>query len=755
MKKFLYSLTIIFFSISILCKADEGMWLPLLINKNLAEMQKLGLKLTAEDIYNVNNSSLKDAIVNFGNFCTGEVISKEGLVLTNHHCGFDAIQSQSSVQNDLLTNGFWAMTRDQELASPGLTVTFLIRMEDVTQKILSNLNPGMDLEAREKEIENLSEDLIKAATDGKGYDGEVKSFFEGNQYYLFIYEIYKDVRMVGAPPSSIGKFGGDTDNWMWPRHTGDFSLFRIYTGPDGKPAEYSKNNIPLKPKHHLPISLKGVKEGDFSMVLGYPGGTERYLPSEGVKLAYNQSNPAKIKIREQRLSIMKKDMDASEEIKIKYAAKYAHISNYYKYFIGQNQGLKRLDIVGKKKREEEKFQSWVKADPGRTKEYGNLLSDYEKIYKDYSEVNLPYIYLEEAAFGTEIIELAYKFGELYGALKSNASKKEIDEMVKELQTEADKHFKNYNAATDKKIFAALLKMYYEDIAKAYHPSIFGQVEKKFKGNFNKFAEFVFKNSILSSKDKVNSFLATPTAKTLEKDPAFRTMSSIIAGFHQSVAPSLRKVNSRLEVNNHTFMEALMKMQKDENMYPDANFTMRLTYGTVQDYYPQDAVHYLHKTTLKGVMEKEDPSNEEFIVADKLKELFAKKDFGNYAQNGEMYVCFITNNDITGGNSGSPVINGEGHLIGIAFDGNWEAMSGDIIFEPELQRCISTDIRYVLFIMEKFAGAGYLVKEMTLVESPEIPSKLKDTSLNERKETPLKENKENEVKTKEKKSETVY
>lgn len=700
--------------INFLAKADEGMWLPLLINKNFAEMQRLGLKLTAEDIYRVNNSSLKDAILNFGNFCTGEVISKDGLVLTNHHCGFEAIQSQSSVQNNLLANGFWAMNREQELPSPGLTVAFLVRMEDVTEKILSKIDPNS--KEKDQTIEDLSAEISKTATEGTHYNAEVKSFFEGNTYYLFVYETYKDVRMVGAPPSAIGKFGGDTDNWMWPRHTGDFSLFRIYSGPDGKPAEYSKNNIPLKPKHFLPISLKGVKEGDFAMVMGYPGGTERYLPSEGVRLAYEQTNPARVKLRGKRLEIMKEDMDKDEKVKIGYAAKYAQISNYHKYFIGQNQGIKRLDVIGKKKAKEEEFQKWVNSDPERSKKYGNILSQFNQLYKDNAVVNLPYIYLEEGVFGIEILEQSYKAAELYGALKSGAGPEELKAAIAELQQQSDEFYKNYNAPTDKKILAALLKMYYQDIKPSMHPSVFKTIEKKYKGDFNKFAEFVFKTSVFSSQEKMNAFLKNPTVKVLEKDPAFTTMSSIIGDFRSMIAPSLRKVYGQLEETNNLYMQAIL--QKDgatKNLYPDANFTMRLTYGSVKSYFPKDAVHYDYLTRLEGVMEKEDPSNEEFIVPEKLKTLYAQKDFGKYGENGSLPVCFITNNDITGGNSGSPVINGDGHLIGTAFDGNWEAMSGDIIFEPELQRCISTDIRYVLFVIDKYAGAGYLLKEMTLIE----------------------------------------
>jgi hypothetical protein len=715
-KRILVLTLIISISVSFTSRADEGMWLPLLIKRlNYTDMQKLGLKLTAEEIYDVNHSSLKDAILNFGGFCTGEVISKDGLVLTNHHCGYESVQSHSTVQNDYLSNGFWAMSRDKELQNKGLTVSFLVRMEDVTEKVLSAAGK-ISSDDREEKIEALSKELQAAAIQGTHYNAEVKSFFEGNEYYLFVYETFKDIRLVGAPPSSIGKFGGDTDNWMWPRHTGDFSMFRIYTGPDGKPAEYSKDNIPLKAKYWLPVSLKGIHKNDYSMVLGYPGNTERYIPAAAVSMVYEQSNPIKIRIREKRLALMKEDMDASPEIRIKYAATYAQISNYYKYFIGQNQGLKRLNIIEKKKNNETAFRDWVNADASRKADYGNILTDYDKIYTNYRKFNPAYIYLEEAAFGTEILLYAYHLNSLYTALKGG-NPDEIKIEIEAAKKVTGESFKNYNASTDKKIFAALLKMYYEDIPKEMHPAVFTQVEKKYKGDFNKYADDVFKKSILADSVKMKAFLAKPDPKILGKDPAFQAMNSILNDFRAKIGPMLGAIFAKKDQTNALYTKALMEMKKDQKLYPDANFTMRLTYGTIQDYDPRDAVHYEYFTRLNGIVEKEDSSNEEFVVPPKLIDLYNKKDFGRYAdENGIMHVCFISNNDITGGNSGSPVINGEGQLIGTAFDGNWEAMSGDIVYEPGLQRCISVDIRYILFLIDKFAGAGHLIQEMTLVEN---------------------------------------
>jgi len=717
LKRFLSIISILTIFISTSSRADEGMWLPMLIKRlNQTDMQKMGLQLTAEEIYSVNNSSMKDAIVNFGNFCTGEVISKEGLVLTNHHCGFDAVQSHSSVEHDYLTEGFWAMTREEEKPNPGLTVTFLVRMEDVTSKVLNILTPGMTPEAREDSIESVISRIEKETKGDTHYTVEIKSFFEGNEYYLFVYEVFQDVRLVGAPPSSVGKFGGDTDNWMWPRHTGDFSIFRIYTAPDGKPAPYAKENIPYKPKHHLPVSLKGVEKNDFAMVMGYPGGTDRYMSSEAVSMALEQSNPTRIKLREKRLALMKEDMDASPDIRIKYASKYATISNYYKYFIGQNQGLRRLKVVGRKKEEEQKFQQWVDAEPERKGMYGNVLKDFETIHKDYRKVNKPYIYLEEGAFGTEILLMVYQSNSYFNALKAFPAGPKLDSATAVMKAKAAEYFKDYNPSTDQKVFAALLAMYYNDVPKPLHPTIFATVEKKYKGDFNKYADDVFAKSIFASKERMNAFLAKPSVKVWEKDPAYVAYKSILGDFRSTIGPFYGNVRSRLDKANNLYLQGILEMRQGQKLYPDANFTMRLTYGSVQDCVPGDAIYYNYYTTMEGIMQKEDSTNEEFIVPKKLKELYYKKDFGRYAdKKGYMPVCFITNNDITGGNSGSPVINGKGQLIGTAFDGNWEAMSGDIIFEPKLQRCISVDIRYILFMIDKYAGAGHLVNEMTLVE----------------------------------------
>jgi len=706
----------VYIATSTVAFADEGMWLPMLIKKmNYTDMQKLGLKLSAEEIYDVNHSSLKDAIVNFGNFCTGEVISAEGLLLTNHHCGYEAIQSQSSVKDNYLEQGFWAYKKQDEKPTPGLSVTFLVRMEDVTTAVMQEINATTTQEEREKKIEKITKDLEKKAIEGTHYTAEIKKFFEGNEYYLFVYETFKDIRWVGAPPSAIGKFGGDTDNWMWPRHTGDFSLFRIYSAPDGKPSDYSVNNVPYKPKHFLPISLKGVKKNDYSMIMGYPGNTERYLPSEGVKLTLEQSNPMKIAIRKVKLEIMKNNMDARSDVKIKYAAKYAQISNYYKYFIGQNKGLTRLHTISKKQEQENALVKWSEANGNA---YKDLLPSIEKTYKNLSIINPVSIYLEEALIGSEMVLLALRSNALYAAIKDVKDIKNnplATASIEEYKITSQEHFKNYDKKTDRDVTAAMFQMYHRDINQQLHPFIFAEVEKKYKNDFYKYTDAVFEKSIFVDEVKMNKFLEKPDAKTLEKDPAFKAMRSILGMYYGQVSSYMESVNSNLDSLSRIYTQAMMKYNANKKLYPNANFTMRLTYGSVQDYVPQDAVYYNYFTTLDGIMEKEDSTNEEFVVPAKLKALYKAKDYGRYAQNGTVPVCFICTNDITGGNSGSPVINGEGHLIGTAFDGNWEAMSGDIAYEPTLQRTISTDIRYVLFVIDKYAGATNIINELKIIE----------------------------------------
>jgi hypothetical protein len=696
--------------------AKEGMWLlPLLEKLNIAEMNKMGLKLSPEDIYSINSSSIKDAVVYFDIGCTGEIISDKGLVLTNHHCAYSYIQKHSTVDNDLLEDGFWAFTEEEELPNPGLTVKCLISMEDVSERINSELSDTMDENARDDLISMISEQIEEEATEGNNYEAEVKSFYGGNSFYLFVYEIFKDVRLVGAPPSSIGKFGYDTDNWMWPRHTGDFALFRIYTDPDGNPAEYSENNIPYKPRYCLPVSLGGIRSGDFSMVLGYSGNTQRYLTSYGVKELLEVTHPNRIKIRGLRQQIMMEDMMKSEKVRIQYASKYFRSSNYWKYSIGQSEGLKRLKIYDKKKEIEHNFTEWLSQDDERQKKYGDALPLIMDAIEKRKAIlhNIQYLY-EAFLRSSEVLSFASDANWLFSAMPENNYNKEIIySLTEELKEKGEEHFADFNAPTDFKITEAMLKLYSENVPEEQHPDFYMLIQKKYKGNYEKYTKNMFSKSIFADSEKFAKFVQNPSVKVLEKDPAFVTARSIYAKF-SSERSKLNEINVELNKGRRLYIAGLMEMQRDKIFYPDANSTMRLTYGTVGDYSPRDAVHYDYFTTLKGVMEKEDPDNWEFVLPPRLKELYEKKDYSRYADNDVMDVCFITDNDITGGNSGSPVLNDEGQLIGLAFDGNWEAMSGDIIYEPTLQKCICVDIRYILFIIDKYAGATNIIDELKIM-----------------------------------------
>ena len=692
-------------------RADEGMWLPYLLDQiKLAEMQKMGLKLSADEIYSVNHSSLKDAIVLFGRGCTGEVISAEGLILTNHHCGYGSIQSVSSVENDYLTEGFWAKSLNEEIPIPGLTVQFLISFTDVTAQMLEGVVPAMSEKIRDSVLESNRSRILENAKKDNGYDAVLKEFYHGNEYFLFVYETFRDVRLVGAPPSSIGKFGADTDNWMWPRHTGDFSVFRVYSGPNGKPNRYQPNNIPLKAKHFLPINAAGIEKGDFAMIMGYPGRTDRYLTSWGVDLAINETNPSIVDLRRKKLDILGNDMAASAETRIKYASKYAGISNYWKYFIGQTKGLKRLKVADEKRETENAFADWVNTSEQRRQVYGSVLNDFAEAYRNLQNTAKAGIYLREAGFGPEIIGFSTRFEDLIKAL--NAKDKEIDKAITRAKEQADSFFKNYNPPTDQKLLAGMLREYYTGLDESFQPDILKKAHKKFKGNWEAYAEWVFQQSIFSGMDAFSVFLRNPSAKEVTRDPAYQ-LAMAFRQITSEVESLNRPHNEQLKKARRLFMAGMREMQADKLFYPDANQTLRLTYGSVQDYEAADAVYYNYFTTHKGILEKEDPSNWEFVVPDRLKQLFQRKDFRPYSADDNLYTCFLTTHDITGGNSGSPVLNGKGELIGLAFDGNWEAMSGDIAYEPQLQRTINVDIRYVLFIIDKFARSNHIMRELRI------------------------------------------
>ena len=716
MKKIIVLLFTVFLSFSSLLRADEGMWLlPLIQQLNIEKMQEMGLELSAEEIYSINQSSLKDAIVIFGRGCTGEVISDQGLILTNHHCGYGAIQEHSTTEHDYLKDGFWAMTKKEEIPTPGLTVTFLVKIEDVTEQISAEFTDVMSESDRQEMAYNKGKEIAAEATEGTHYDARVQSFFGGNQYYLLVYETFKDVRMVGAPPSSIGKFGADTDNWMWPRHTGDFSLFRVYADKDNKPAEYSKDNVPYQPKHHLPISLKGVEKNDFAMILGYPGGTQRYMTSWEVDERINVTNKNRIYVRGIRQDLMLEDMLEDDEVRIKYSSKYSGSTNYWKNSIGMNKALKQLKIYDEKVEEEKAFMDWVNENPERKEKYGEALSLIEKSVENRKDYIYVTQYISEALLrGTEMVSLAARLSRYEDGLKADNEEK-VKEIVEEIKSMARGFYKDYNAPTDQKIAKAMFKTFAENVDKKYQPEVFETIESKYKNDYDKYIDKMFSKSVLTDSTELWDFLEKPSVKKLQKDPAYSAAQSIYKKYrelYQKISP----LYADYDKGHRLYVKGIMEMKDGEALYPDANFTMRLTYGEILDYYPRDAVHYDYVTTLSGVMEKEDPDNWEFVVHDKLKELYKTKDYGRYAMDtGEMPVAFISTNDITGGNSGSPVINGKGHLIGTAFDGNWEAMSGDIVFEPELQRTISVDARYTLFIIDKFAGAKNLIEEMTIIE----------------------------------------
>ena len=714
-------------------KADEGMWLPMLLGEaTYKNMVECGIRLTPEQIYNANNSSLKDAIVALGGgFCTGEIISEQGLLMTNHHCGFGTIQANSTTEHDYLTDGFWAMTKEQEIPAD-FGVWFLNNISDVTEKVLKGLEDNMSEQQRDSLIKSNSNALKKSAKEGRNKEDfavQVKSFYYGNLYYMFTYDIYNDVRLVGAPPSSIGKFGGDTDNWMWPRHTGDFTMFRVYADKENNPSSYNENNQPLKPKHSLPVSIAGVKDGDYAMIMGYPGSTNRFLTSWGVKEAVEIEQPARVKIRRIKLDIMDEQMSKSQKVRIQYASKYARVSNYWKYFIGQSEQLVNNKVADKKQNIESSFTAWYQKNK-LEKEYGQALNLIQNATESSSKYIIPKVYFQEAVVGSELILFMLRnLGPrtpLYNALKTGEG---VSKAKEALLQKAESYFKDYNATIDENTLASILSLYANDVSKEFQPELLISLNEKYKGNFKKFASNYFSKTPFKSYKLFKEWINNDklSTKTIEKDVVFQLMNQFLAVYRTKVM--LPKSSFDIDYNKgmRLFVDALQKMGM--NKASDANSTMRFTYGNVLPYDPADAVHYDFFTTLEGVMQKEvvtDDKNHEFYVPQKLKDLYEAKDYGPYArkEDGKLPVGFLSNNDITGGNSGSPVINAYGELIGTAFDGNWEAMSGDIYFEPNIQRTISVDIRYALFIIDKYAGAKHLIDEMNVVSErhkEEIPS----------------------------------
>ncbi len=705
---------------SILSFANEGMWLPLLLEKlNEKEMKSLGMKISAKDIYNINSGSLKDAIVSFGGFCTGEIISGKGLVLTNHHCGFDAVQNHSTLEHNYIRDGFWAMNNKEELPNPGLFVTFIIRIEDVTKEVLNGVTAKMTESERQSQVDKNMEGLRNTVKKESYQKVLIRGFFENNQYFMFITETYNDVRLVGAPPSSIGNFGKDTDNWMWPRHTGDFSLFRIYAGKDNKPADYSPDNIPYVPKKALTISLSGVKEGDFTMVFGFPGRTMEYLPAAAVEQIMTVNDPAKIAIRERALNIMDAFMRKDEQIKIQYASKYAGIQNAHKKWQGEVLGLTRTNAVGKKKAYEAEFQKRVAANAKWKTSYGNVLQELNNVYAEFKPFGYARDYFTEIVSKIELFTIAGQLSSLVNAF-DQGGEAAYQKRKKEVTAFIEGFFPEHNTEVDKKLFAALMEMYVANQEATYiSPMI---KERAVSKDFEKLAGKVYQETFLLNAKAVNDKLALSTAETINfirSDNAVKLYNDVLRTYQTQVQGRLNELQARINKLQRTYMQAQMEVFKEKKFYPDANSTLRVTYGNVKGYEARDAVKYDFYTYLDGVMEKYKPGDYEFDVPEKLITLYQTKEYGPYAVNGKLPVCFIAANHTTGGNSGSPALDANGYLIGLNFDRVWEGTMSDINYDPAICRNIMVDIRYILFIIDKFAGAKHLIKEMNLAITPKI------------------------------------
>lgn len=708
----LFTLFLLFVSTLI---SREGMWIPLFLEKyNLEEMQQMGFRLSAQDIYDINQASMKDAVVLFGGGCTGELISGDGLLITNHHCGYRQIQQHSSVENDYLTLGFWAKNREEELPNPGLSVSFLERMEDVTNEVLEGTAELETKEEKERRInQNIAAIERKAQENGK-FRATIRPFFYGNQYFLHVYIVYTDVRLVGAPPSAIGKFGGDTDNWMWPRHTGDFALFRIYAGKNNEPASYSPENVPFRPKKFFPISLKGVEPNDFTMVFGYPGRTTQYLPSYAVDLIRNQRNPDRIGIRDVKLDIMSNQMEKDAKVRIQYASKYAGVSNAWKKWQGENLGLDRLGAVDRKKEFEKEFESWASRNGRWESEFAPLFDLFRSQYIEYAPLaKASDYYAEIVSSGIEIFTVANYINTL---LRQIDRQDEISESAAlSIKRLLDNFFKDYHQPLDEEMFATLLPVLFNDLPIEFLPIELGTVLKKYQGD--RLIQNIYRKSVLIDHEKISEIIASNSIKrikSIEKDPVFRLFRALRNFFETEINPPLQVIESSLEAAMKPYMAGIMQMKEGQSFYPDANSTLRVSYGRVEGYEPRDGVKYKHYTTLEGIMEKDNPNIYDYDVPARLKDLNEQGDYGQYGLNGKMPVCFIASNHTTGGNSGSPVLNADGHLVGINFDRCWEGTMSDIMYDPDQCRNIALDMRYALFIIDKFAGAGYLLDEMELI-----------------------------------------
>ena len=700
--------------------ADEGMWLPSLIEQRIGDMQEKGFKLNAEDIYSINQASLKDAVVLFGRGCTGEIISSEGLLLTNHHCGYGQIQQHSSVEHDYLKDGFWAMNRSEELPNKGLTVSFLERMDDVTERVLKGYTPDMSEDQRVEIVKKNSKEIIDEATKaGKGLRATVEALYYGNQYFLFLYREYADVRLVGAPPSSIGKFGGDTDNWMWPRHTGDFSMFRIYADKNNDPAPYSENNVPYRPKKYFKISTGGVKEGDFTFIYGFPGRTQEYIHSEGVRYIEEIGDPHKINLRTLRLDIQKKHMSQSQKVRIQYSSKNASVANAWKKWQGEVKGIRKMKTVEKKQQFEQMFDRWAKGG-----EFNGVVGKIEQIYKELEPYSFATDYYTETA---RTIELANFAAGIYAGFTYDEATKELSFDAKKAAASAEAFYKDWYLPIDKECFVAVMTEFDRNIPPEFKPDYFKAQMKKY-GNAQKWADELFGKSIFADRSKVEKLFSEGASqkalakarKTVLKDPATIYALEFSEWYNSEVKPHAARMNQELQLAYRDYMRGQMVYCRTQRVpkafYPDANLTLRVAYGHIKGYSPADAIYYKPSSTMKGIIQKDNPDIFDYNIPQRFRDVYAAKDFGRWTdETGEVPVCFIATNHTTGGNSGSPVINADGNLIGLNFDRVWEGTMSDIVFDPEICRNISLDVRYVLFTIEKIGGAGYLIDEMTLVD----------------------------------------
>ena len=710
MKKTLTTIAAAFMAFAgcITARADEGMWLPSLISQRITDMQEKGFRLSAEDIYSINQASLKDAVVLFGRGCTGELVSPEGLLLTNHHCGYSQIQQHSSVEHDYLRDGFWAMTREEELPNKGLTVSFLERMDDVTSIILKGYEPTMTEDQRVELVKNNSQALIEEVTkEGNGLRATVEALYYGNQYFLFLYREYSDVRLVGAPPSSIGKFGGETDNWMWPRHTGDFSMFRIYADKDNNPAPYSKDNVPYKPKKYFKVSTKGVKEGDFTFIYGFPGSTREYIHSEGVRYIEEISDPHKVHIRTLRLDIMNKYMGQSQAVRIQYSSKKAGVANAWKKWQGEMKGIRKMKTVATKQAYETAFKKWAKGT-----EYEGLVEKIDAIYRELEPYSYAADYYTETVRTVEIANAAMSVARIFSAETFDARR---------LEETLSAFYKDYHLPIDKECFVAVMNEYEKNMPAESKPEYFKAQMEKY-GSIAAWAEDLFSNSIYADRAKAQT-LTEADKEAVLADPAFIFFNEFLKWYSTEVLPHTRRLNQDLQLAYRDYMRGQMDFAEAtdgkagrEAFYPDANLTLRVAYGKIQGYNPADGVYYEPSSTLTGIIEKDNPEIFDYNIPQNLRDIYAEKDFGRWADgNGEVPVCFIATNHTTGGNSGSPIIDADGNLIGINFDRVWEGTMSDIVFDPEICRNISLDVRYLLFVIDKVADADHLIEEMTLVD----------------------------------------